>query len=365
LRPFFRLTLASIRRTFAAHLPLYACAVLFCGASWAATAWWHVPLSLSASLFFLRMVPIFLMLGVGLAAAHQFTRVARRRADRPLHEMGRWLADGFLKGDRPGNIFHGLLAFTPLMVSFAALKNDIPMIVPFSWDTTFAHWDSIIGFGRAPWQWLQPLLGHPPITAAINFIYDGWFAVMFGALIWQAFSARAGSLRMQFLLAFAFAWFIAGNVLAVVFSSAGPCYYGLLHLPHDPYAAQMVYLRGAAANWPVWSVAVQDALWQSYIGGDSAVAGISAMPSMHVAIAVVVMMLGWRTNKVLGWALTGFTIVVVIGAVHLAWHYAVDTIAGAGLGFAFWYAAGWMTRAYERWLRQRATKSSPAFASAA
>jgi hypothetical protein len=364
MRPFLALSLASIRRTFAAHLPLYACAVVFCGASWAATSWWHVPLSLGASLFFLKMVPIFLMLGVGLSAARVFVALARKRADSPLREMGHWFAQGFLAGDRPGHIFHGLLAFTPLMVSFAAIKNDIPLIVPFSWDATFAHWDNIIGFGRAPWEWLQPLLGHPPVTAAINLVYDGWFAVMFGALIWQAFSARVGILRMQFLLAFAFAWFFAGNVLALVLSSAGPCYYGLLHLPHDPYAAQMVYLRHAAAEWPIWSVSVQDALWRSYTGGDAAVAGISAMPSMHVVIAVIVTMLGWRTHKALGGILTAFTVIVMLGAVHLAWHYAVDTIAGAGLGFFFWSLAGWMARSYASWLRERAARPAPAYAGA-
>ncbi|HTQ12661.1 MAG TPA: phosphatase PAP2 family protein [Rhizomicrobium sp.] len=360
-----RESLASVRRTFAAHVPLYACAAAFCAASWAATAYWRVPLSLDASLFFLEMVPVFLLLGLSVSAGIFFIGLARRRAERPLHELGAWLARGFLKGERPGNSFHGLLAFTPLMVSFAALKNDIPLIVPFSWDETFARWDRVIGFGRAPWEWLQPWLGHPPVTAAINLVYDGWFAVMFGALIWQAFSARTGTLRMQFLLAFAFAWFFAGNVLAVVFSSAGPCYYGLLHLPPDshggPYAAQMDYLRAAAAQWPVWSVGVQDALWRSYTGGHATVSGISAMPSMHVVIAVVVTMLGWRTNRWLGAALALFTGVIVVGAVHLAWHYAVDTIAGAALGFFFWYAAGAVARRYQAWL---AATRRPAWAPA-
>jgi hypothetical protein len=365
LRPFASLCIASIRRTFAGHLPLYACAVLFCGVSWAVTAWWHVPLSLGASLFFLKLVPVFVLLGVGLSAGRYFAVLVRRKSQHPARDLGRWLAQGFLAGDRPGNIFHGLVVLTPLMVSFAALKNDIPLLVPFSWDATFARWDKMIGFGRAPWEWLQPLLGHPPVTAGINLVYDGWFAVMFGALVWQAFSARGGVLRMQFLLAFAFSWFFAGNVLAVIFSSAGPCYYGALHLSSDPYAAQMAYLRAAAVHWPVWSVGVQDALWRSYTGGDAVVSGISAMPSMHVVIAVVVMMLSWRTNRILGWALTCFAAVVVVGAVHLAWHYAVDTIAGAGLGFLFWYAAGWIARRYARWLGARAARPLPVYAGAA
>jgi hypothetical protein len=34
----------------------------------------------------------------------------------------------------------------------------------------------------------------------------------------------------------------------------------------------------------------------------------------------------------------------MIGSVHLAWHYAVDGIAGAGLAIALWYLAGLIVR---------------------
>jgi hypothetical protein len=73
------------------------------------------------------------------------------------------------------------------MVSFSLLKQDLPLIQPFSWDNTFSDWDRALGFGRMPWEWLQPILGHPPVTSAISVAYGGWFFVMFGVLIWQAF----------------------------------------------------------------------------------------------------------------------------------------------------------------------------------
>ena len=353
MRPFFATVALSVRRTFTEHVPLYVCAVVFCAVSWAVTSYYRVPMSLGASVFFLKTVPDFVLLGLGLFGARHFWRLFRQGADRPFAEMARWLRDGFLAGDRPGNVVHGLLALTPLMLSFNALKSDIPLIVPFSWDATFMRWDNVLGMGHAPWTWLQPVLGHPPVTAAINLVYDGWFLVMFGSLIALAFAAQRGLLRMQFLLAFAFSWFFAGNVLALIFSSAGPCYYALLHLPNDPYTEQMRYLRDAALHWPVWSRGVQDSLWRLSSGGDSAAGGSSAMPSMHVTIAVVVMMLGWRTSRTWGWALSAFALIIVIGAVHLAWHYFVDTIAGAALGLAFWFAAGWIVRRYHAWLDAR------------
>jgi hypothetical protein len=257
--------------------------------------------------------------------------------------MARWFARLLMRGDRCGNVFHSLVTLTPLMIAFSALKEQIPKIHPFAWDHTFMVWSRTLGFGHLPWELLHPILGHPPITAAINFAYDFWFVLMFGVLIWQAFSARTDGLRMQFLLAFAFAWFIGGNVLAVIFSSAGPCFYGHL-FAHDPYQAQMLYLRAAARDWPIWSVAIQDTLWRSYTTGDGAIAGISAMPSLHVVIAVLIALLGSRLDRRLGAVLWIYAGIIIVGSVHLAWHYGVDAVAGVALALLFWSLAGRVVR---------------------
>lgn len=340
-----KLCLDSIVRTFPAHRPLYVCSILFCAMTLALARLWHVPLPLDASLVFIETLPVFLMLGVGTAAAVQLLRLFRRGEDgSAVTKMLQWLYIRTIDGERPGNVFHSLVTLTPLMVSFSALKEKIPQIHPFAWDQTFVAWDRALFFGRLPWEILQPILGHPAITTAINFAYDFWFVVMFGALLWQAFAARGSMLRTQFLLAYAFAWFVGGNLLAVLFSSAGPCFYGHL-FAHDPYAAQMVYLRAVAAHWPVWSMHIQDLLWRSYADGSGAVAGISAMPSMHVTIAVLIALLGWRTDRRLGIALWAFAGIIILGSVHLAWHYAVDSLAGAGLAVLFWQMAGLYARA--------------------
>lgn len=344
----------SIARTFPAHRPLYVCSILFCGMTLALAQMWHVPLPFDASLVFIETLPMFLALGIGTAAAVQLLRLVRRGEDgSPVRNMLQWLYAKAMKGERPGNVFHSLVTLTPLMIAFSALKEKIPEIHPFAWDQTFVAWDRALFFGHLPWEILQPILGHPAITAGINFAYDFWFVIMFGALLWQAFAARGSVLRTQFLLAYAFAWFIGGNLLAVVFSSAGPCFYGHLYA-HDPFAAQMVYLHDVAAHWPVWSMHIQDLLWQSYADGSGRVAGISAMPSMHVTVAVLVALLGWRTDRRMGAALWIFAGVIMLGSVHLAWHYAVDSFAGAGLAVLFWQVAGLYARADAR-LRARIT----------
>jgi hypothetical protein len=344
---FCRDCMASVSRTFAAHLLLYVCLMAFTTLTVAITTAYKAPFQIGAAWFFLKMAPQYFAVGLFLAAFAQFVRLVRAGSRSPLRDFGAWLHRSTLSGDRLGHVFHTVVTITPLMVTFNVLKQDIPLIQRFSWDETFSNWDKLIGFGHRPWEWLQPILGHPPITAGINLAYDLWFFVMFGILFWQAFFARASLVRMQFLLAFTFCWFIAGNVLAVVFSSAGPCYYGHFHTP-DPYAAQVAYLRNVGEHWSMSVAAVQDWLWKSYAATEGANIGISAMPSMHVVVATLIAIVGIKTNKCLGVALTAFAVIIVLGSIHLAWHYAVDSIAGIALALAFWWSAGFLLRWQER-----------------
>jgi len=168
---------------------------------------------------------------------------------------------------------------------------------------------------------------------------------MFAILVWQIFAPRTGVLRLQFLLAFSFVWFFGGSVLAIIFSSAGPCFYDRLALGPSPYAAQAAYLHAIGPQW-IWSLAVQDELWQSYLRGNGTVSGISAMPSMHVTIAVLNALLCWRVNRTLGIALWTFAATIFIGSIMLLWHYAVDSVAALAIAYACWRAAGFIAR---RW----------------
>jgi hypothetical protein len=292
------------------------------------------------------MFPQFVVVGVFIGAVVQFIRLILRRSRSPLRDFGAWLYNGAVSGDRPGNMVHTVVTITPLMIAFTALKSVIPLIQPFSWDPVFERWDRVLGFGYAPWELIHPLIGYPIVTIAISIAYAGWFAIIFGALIWQAFFAQASATRMQYLLAFSFSWFIAGNVLAVVFSSVGPCYYGFLHSP-DPYAAQMAYLRSISPDSPLLALQIQDRLWSSYAETKGANIGISAMPSMHVVASVLTALIAWRTSRTLGIVLTVYASIIVIGSFHLAWHYAVDAIAGCGLALLFWNVAGIIVRAQQ------------------
>lgn len=239
-----------------------------------------------------------------------------------------------------------VLLMLPLFAtSFTVVKAAIPHFHAYTWDARLAAWDLALHGGTAPWAWLQPVFGHPLITAMLNFAYHLWFFLFYALIYWLALDTRRPLLRMQFLLSFVLSWIILGSVVAMLFASAGPCYYGYLHVGPDPYAPLMAYLHEANQHFPIWALQVQDMLWDGYRnGGPASELGISAMPSMHVATAVLMALLGWQLGRRVGIALTAFALLILLGSVHLGWHYALDGYVGAAGATLLWQLVGWALR---------------------
>ena len=212
---------------------------------------------------------------------------------------------------------------------------------PYSWDPFFAKIDKIVHGGYQAWQLWQPILGYPTITYIINFIYNLWFFIMLAILYWQAFSLRDWKLSKQFYISFVIAWAFLGTGLATLFSSAGPCYYDKIVINSNTYQPLLNYLNKVNESFPIWALDTQKMLWNNYVSDKIGLGGgISAMPSMHVSSSLLFALLGWRIHRVLGAILTIFTAIIMIGSVHLAWHYAIDGYVSIFLTLLIWYAVG-------------------------
>lgn len=263
--------------------------------------------------------------------------------------------------ERLANGLPVLLLFGPFMVLFAYLKANIPAVRPFAFDETFSAWDRALFLGRLPHELLLPVFGHPLMILSTNAAYAAWFGLMWIALLACAFMRSATELRTRYLLAFFLVWFLEGNVLALLWSSAGPCYYGLLGLSPDPYAPLLAVLRQAGESVPVWSLATQAHLWQGYLG-EADPLGISAMPSLHNAVCVLMALAAWRLDRRLGLVFSLYGLWIFLGSIALAWHYAVDGLVALPVTLLIWAGAGrfaaWWHRGAAR--AREATEALPA-----
>lgn len=232
-----------------------------------------------------------------------------------------------------------ILLFPLFASAFTSVKTAIRHINPFALDPLFAQWDSVLHGGHA-WELIHPLVGFPVVTFALNISYNLWIFIL-----WITFGLVTlmtnRELREQYLLSFFGCWILLGSIAAIGLSSAGPCFYGLLY-PADPYQPLMSYLRAVDDVYPLWALSTQDMLWQNYTAGSTALgSGISAMPSLHVAVttlnAILLSKLS-RTAGIIGWIYLG---VILVGSVHLGWHYAIDGYASILGVLLIWRAAGW------------------------
>jgi len=229
---------------------------------------------------------------------------------------------------------------------YGAWKLAIPKVHPFDWDLRLSAVDQALHFGRLPWEWLRPLLGNLPATDFLDFMYYSWLPVLTLVCAWQAWSWRR-DLRMRFFLTFILIWILLGDVAATTLSSAGPTYWAHVVGGPNPYQGLFDHLAAVAARTPLTTPVLQDALWSHYIAGrQSPYTGISAMPSIHVSMPVLYTLVGWRTWKPLGIAFFVYGVIILLGSVHLGWHYAVDGYVSIIGVLVLWWVAGRLTGAH-------------------
>ena len=233
-----------------------------------------------------------------------------------------------------------IYATIPLFLGvFSNIKQSIPLVHPFTWDRFFMKLDRVLHGGHHPWILLQPFLGYPAVTKVIDYCYVSWFLSLATVLLWMGWSKKR-RLRAQFFFSFVMIWILIGTVLAILFSSAGPCYYPNVTDGINPFRQLMSYLDSIHENSFLFARKYQIGIWEAYVRDISLpFGGISAMPSVHVATAVLFAFAGWSTNRVLGIVLTVYALLIQIGSVHLGWHYAVDGYFAALLTYLIWKLA--------------------------
>ena len=211
----------------------------------------------------------------------------------------------------------------------------------FIWDAAFAHIGRML-FGASPWIFTHRVFGTVGGTRFLDNAYSFWIPIMFVLPFVAAVACTNSILRLRILASWFLTWVLIGSFAAWIFASAGPCYYNTL-VGHDPSFADLQHrlaILGRAAAAEGHSIAAlefQPLLLQAYDRGGFGVAGgISAMPSMHVALAWLLAIIGWQRNWAWGVFASAYAFLIWIGSVHFGWHYFVDGPVAAIMVTAIW-----------------------------
>ena len=124
-------------------------------------------------------------------------------------------------------------------------------------------------------------------------------------------------------------WILVGNLLAGLFMSAGPAFYGEVTGDKLRFAGLLEFLAHGASS-PGSSAYCQAYLWTlNTIGQTGLGSGISAFPSVHVALATLNALFAREYSRRLGIVAFAYAALIEVSSVYLGWHYAIDGYAAA------------------------------------
>ena len=230
-----------------------------------------------------------------------------------------------------------LIVMPFFMAAFTTMKNLISLAIPFTWDPALTAMDAAIHFGRQPWQWIG--IGNWALTLFIDLLYIAWVSLLTLVQVFMALRAPQDPVRNTFFLLYVISFILLGNVAAAVFMSAGPFFPGPNGHPDPAFEPLMSYLWHGSETALLKATFYQQYLLAAYRSGLAEFgSGISAFPSMHVAITMLYVLAAWRHPIWRGLAVC-LLVAMTIGSVHLGWHYAVDGYASIIAMIALWRLA--------------------------
>lgn len=237
-----------------------------------------------------------------------------------------------------------IFACAGFFATFTMLKTSMPFISPFWADPQMAAIDRALHLGIDPWVWTHKFSAFIP-AQWVNLIYmKAWLVpAMFLPTLLALFDTDRARTR-RFLTLYVITWVGLGNILALGFLSAGPVYFDRLY-GGDSFAALFPALETAGLLQNTTGQLI-DMLWQAYQSqAQLPGSGISAFPSVHVAMATVVALYLYERHRYFALPAAAIIATYQFLSVYQGWHYAIDGYFSILFILALWVA-----------LRRRATR---------
>lgn len=292
------------------------------------------------------LVTLLVVLG---AIFVQVCKLAKTLHPDPLGQIrARWLKQSFFI-----RLLLPTIAVPLFMTGFVTLKAAATMAVPYNWDlllTDIDHWL----FGVDPWIPLHQALNRGYIPDFLQFWYLAWQLILPATLASVAIWMKPRNAAV-FYTAMFMTWVVAGVLLAVLMHSAGPA---LVYVFDDELGRRFDPLTVSLLN----TMGSESRILEVHAGlalsvGDHLVSrggGISAMPSVHLAVTGIYVCALW-TRRHWRLAALAFAATIWIGSVYFGYHYVTDGPIGFAIAIGSWVAS----RRLVDYLGQRSAATAP------
>ena len=236
----------------------------------------------------------------------------------------------------------------------------------FPFDPLIADMEYQLLGGRDAWEVTHSLFGSLLPTLILDAAYALWLPMMFLFPAVVVATVSKAEKRGRLLGTWVASWILIGSIAAWLLGSAGPCYYNALVGHHEGFlrmqqALEALDARAEAYGLSVHALYFQKMLFQTQGGSLVFASGISAMPSMHVAMGTLFAIAGFQRSRALGIAFSVYAVLIWIASIHLGWHYASDGISGGLMMVVLWLVSKPIAR-LTLWRRgqSQAVASAPA-----
>ncbi|HYD17731.1 MAG TPA: phosphatase PAP2 family protein [Patescibacteria group bacterium] len=225
---------------------------------------------------------------------------------------------------------------------FFIQKSLIAFVNPYDWDPLLAVWDKALHFGHYPHSFLVPIIDRLGLATYLDIIYYVWFVVLYIGIGFNLFLDRDKRRRLQFYWVFFLSWVVIGSAMALAMSSVGPLFFARFYPTlADPYVDLVRHFNTVGPQKFIIAYTSRDLLVHWATNGNMVnVNALSAMPSLHVAIAWLMVLYAWRIGRAWFVAAALFCGSIFLASVYFGFHYAFDGYVSIVMVSLLWRGVG-------------------------
>ena len=256
-------------------------------------------------------------------------RISRDKAN-ILKKWFEEIRQRYLNLEKLVHIIKALFWLKIVLLIYCNIKQSIPLINPILCDKELALFDSLLFLGYNPNRIFVDIFAAAHLSAFLDLLYFLWYILKPFVLVYFAvLPVRRRILHQQFFFAYYALW-MSGGFAALILPSLGPVYTmpDLFRTVNRPIALK---LQARLFRHYIDSIAHPEH-FQKFI-----YEGIAAFPSLHIGIIALFAFFLFRVNRIIGFVMFIYLVVVQIGSVVLGWHYFIDGVAGILLAWLLYF----------------------------